>query len=275
MKSSRNNKKKEEPAYLKYGTKRYSGPKKELKENGAKVSDGSIRLNKYIANSGICSRREADELITVGAVTVNGKIVTELGTKVFASDKIQYEGQTIKNEKKVYILLNKPKNYVCALDDPLKRRTILDLVKNACKVSVYAVSKVDRSTTGVLLLTNDNDLTLKLTHPKHLVKKIYHITLDKEVSFEHFSTLQEGLMVENKFVKPNEVAWANKENKFEIGMEIHSNKENIVKKIFEHLEYKIVKLDRVYYAGLTKKGLERGKFRFLTDLEVGALKMLG
>lgn len=265
----------EVPAIVKYGKRRYAGPKKVLSVKKGEPSDGRIRLNKYIAQSGICSRREADNLIEIGAIAVNGKIVTELGTKVDPTDKIQYEGQTIRNEKKVYFLLNKPKNYITTLDDPLKRRTILDIMKNACKERIYPVGRLDRNTTGVILLTNDGDLSKKLTHPKHGVKKIYHVVLDKSFAQGHFNELQEGVTLEDGFIKPDEVAWASKDNKFEIGIEIHSGKNRIVRRIFEHYGYKVKKLDRVFFAGLTKKNVPRGEYRALDENEIKMLKMLG
>jgi 23S rRNA pseudouridine2605 synthase len=265
----------EVPAIVKYGKRRYSGPKKKLTVKEGQKQTDEIRLNKFIAQSGICSRREADNLIAVGAITVNGQVVTELGTKVLPTDKVQYEGQTIRNEKKVYFLLNKPKNYITTLDDPFKRRTILDIMKNACKERIYPVGRLDRNTTGVILLTNDGDLSKKLTHPKHGVKKIYHVFLTKAFSQDHFNQLQEGITLEDGFVKPDELAWVKKDSKFEVGIEIHSGKNRIVRRIFEHLGYEVKKLDRVYFAGLTKKNLPRGEYRALEEKEVNMLRMLG
>ena len=245
-------------------------PKSELKED-----DGLVRLNKFIANAGICSRREADTLIESGTITVNGKVVTALGTKVKKTDKIQCEGQTLKNEKLVYLLLNKPKDYITTMDDPLKRRTVLDLVKNACKERIYPVGRLDRNTTGALLLTNDGDLAKKLMHPKHLVKKIYQVSLDKNLKQEDLDKIIEGVTLEDGFIKADEVAYSSMENKREIGIEIHSGRNRIVRRIFESLGYKVLKLDRVYFAGLTKKSLSRGQYRFLEEAEVRYLKMLG
>lgn len=264
----------EEPAYLKYGKKRYTGPKTNLKPTGELKDENSIRLNKYIAQSGVCTRREADKMIEIGAVSVNGKVVMELGTKININDKVQVAGETIRNEKKVYLLLNKPKDFTCKMDDPNNKRSIYNLIKNACKQQVFTVGKLDRDVTGVLLITNDTDLNLKLTSPKHDVKKIYQITTDQPVSFQDFKAIQEGIRLEDGFVKPDELAWATKDNRSILGMEIHTGKKQIVQRIFEHFNYKVVKLDRVYFAGLTKKNLKRGEYRFLTEQEIAMLKIL-
>lgn len=240
-----------------------------------KADDGTIRLNKYIANAGICSRREADELIKAGAVSVNGKIITEMGYKVKPGDVVNYGGQTIRQERKVYILLNKPKDYITTVDDPQKRKTVLDLIKGACKERVYPVGRLDRNTTGLLLLTNDGDLAKKLTHPSSGVKKIYHVVTDKSVSKQDLIKLTEGLRLEDGFVKADNADYVETANsKKEIGIELHSGKNRIVRRMMEHLGYKVVKLDRVVFAGLTKKDLPRGRWRFLTEKEIGMLKML-
>lgn len=239
-----------------------------------KNPDGLIRLNRFIAQAGICSRREADTLIATGAITVNGVVVTELGTKVLPTDAIKYEGQSLKNEKPVYIVLNKPKDYITTAKDPQNRRTVLDLVKS-CRERVFPVGRLDRNTTGIILLTNDGELATKLTHPKHLVKKIYQATLDKNITHEDFVKISEGLTLEDGFIKPDEIAYASKENKREIGIEIHSGKNRIVRRIFEAVGYKVLRLDRVYFAGLTKKDLTRGHWRYLEPEEIRYLKMLG
>lgn len=240
-----------------------------------KTDDGTVRLNKYIANAGICSRREADELIKAGAVSVNGKIITEMGYKVKPGDVVNYGGQTIRQERKVYILLNKPKDYITTVDDPQKRKTVLDLIKGACKERVYPVGRLDRNTTGLLLLTNDGDLAKKLTHPSSGVKKIYHVVTDKSVSKQDLIKLTEGLRLEDGFVKADNADYVETANsKKEIGIELHSGKNRIVRRMMEHLGYKVVKLDRVVFAGLTKKDLPRGRWRFLTEKEIGMLKML-
>ncbi len=235
-----------------------------------------IRLNKYISNSGICSRREADQLITTGAVAVNGKVITELGYKVSPGDTVQYGGETIKPEKNVYILLNKPKDYITTVDDPEKRKTVLDLLAGACKERVYPVGRLDRSTTGVLLMTNDGELTKKLTHPKYERKKIYHVSLDKNFKSGDMEKLREGVMLEDGMIKVDEISYVEGAlNKKEVGVELHSGKNRIVRRMFEALGYKVVKLDRVVFAGLTKKDLPRGKWRFLTQREVNMLHMGG
>lgn len=245
-------------------------PKEEYKKD-----DGTIRLNRFIAQAGICSRREADTLIASGAIKVNGRVVTELGTRVKKTDKVQCEDQTLKNEKLVYVLLNKPKDYITTVSDPQKRKTVLDLVGKACKERIYPVGRLDRNTSGVLLLCNDGDLSKKLLHPKHLVKKIYHLTLDKPIKQSDFDQITEGLQLEDGFIKPDELAYTSKENKKELGIEIHSGKNRIVRRIFEAVGYRVIRLDRVYFAGLTKKGMSRGQYRFLTEEEVRYLKMLG
>ena len=233
-------------------------------------------MNRYISNAGICSRREADELISAGAVTVNGKVVTEMGYKVKPDDSINYGGETLRKEKMVYVLLNKPKDFITTLDDPGSRKTVFDLIKNACKERIYPVGRLDRNTTGVLLFTNDGDLTKKLTHPKHGIRKIYHVTLDKPFSKPDLETLSmNGVELEDGHIQPDKVSYAGDgDNKKEVGVELHSGKNRIVRRMFEHLGYEVVKLDRVVFAGLTKKDLPRGNYRMLTTQEVSFLKML-
>jgi 23S rRNA pseudouridine2605 synthase len=238
-----------------------------------KPSDGTVRLNKYIANAGICSRREADKLIEAGVVKVNGETVTTLGYKVKPTDIVEVEGQKIKNEKKVYILLNKPKDYLTTTKDPQNRKTVMELIKDAVKERVFPVGRLDRQTTGLLLFTNDGELADKLMHPKSNVPKLYHVTLDKNFSGSDFEKLIKGIELEDGFIKPDALSYVmGKKN--ELGIQIHSGKNRIIRRIFEHLGYDVIKLDRVMYAGLTKKNLPRGKWRFLTEKEVNFLKML-
>ncbi len=235
--------------------------------------DAPIRLNKYLANAGVCSRREADAFIEAGVVKVNGEIVTELGTKVKRSDEVHFHDQLVNMEKKVYILLNKPKDYVTTSDDPQNRKTVMDLVKGACRERVYPVGRLDRNTTGVLLLTNDGELATKLTHPKHLKKKIYHVFLDKNVTANDMRQIAEGFELEDGEIHADAVEYASETDRKQVGIEIHSGRNRIVRRIFEHLGYKVTKLDRVYFAGLTKKNVRRGDWRFLTEKEVNMLKM--
>ena len=238
-----------------------------------KPSDGTVRLNKYIANAGICSRREADKLIEAGVVKVNGETITTLGYKVKPTDIVEVEGQKIKNEKKVYILLNKPKDYLTTTKDPQNRKTVMELIKGAVKERVFPVGRLDRQTTGLLLFTNDGELADKLMHPKSNVPKLYHVTLDKNFSGSDFEKLVKGIELEDGFIKPDALSYVmGKKN--ELGIQIHSGKNRIIRRIFEHLGYDVIKLDRVMYAGLTKKNLPRGKWRFLTEKEVNFLKML-
>lgn len=239
-----------------------------------KVDDGSMRLNRYIANAGVCSRREADNLIISGAVYINGVPVTELGSKVALDDKVTVGGESIKHEKKVYLVMNKPKNFITTLDDPQGRKTVLQLV-GKLKQRVYPVGRLDRETTGVLMFTNDGDITKKLTHPKHGIKKIYQVTTDKNVSQANLKQIAEGIELEDGWIKADEVNYVGKgDDRKEIGIEIHSGKNRIVRRIFEHLGYEVIKLDRVYFAGLTKKDIARGQWRYLTADEVNILKML-
>lgn len=231
-----------------------------------------MRLNRYIANSGVCSRREADEIIRKGLITVNGEKITDLGTKVTHSDDVKYRGRKLSAEKKVYILMNKPKGYVTTVEDPHADQTVLDLIGNACPERVYPVGRLDKNTTGVLLLTNDGDLTGKLTHPRYKRKKIYHVFLDKSVLKEDLFRLTEGIKLEEGPVAADAVSYADMEDRSQIGMEIHSGQNRVVRRMFESLGYRVKKLDRVYFAGLTKKNLPRGKWRFLTQKEIAILK---
>lgn len=232
-----------------------------------------VRLNKYLANAGIFSRREADEFIQAGVVSVNGQVVTELGTKVLRTDDIRFHDQKVSMEKKVYVLLNKPKDCVTTSDDPQQRKTVMDLVKNACPERIYPVGRLDRNTTGVLLLTNDGDLASKLTHPKFLKKKIYHVFLDKKVTAHDMQQIATGITLEDGEVHADAIEYASATDKSQVGIEIHSGKNRIVRRIFESLGYRVVKLDRVLFAGLTKKNLRRGDWRFLTEKEVDMLRM--
>ena len=232
-----------------------------------------IRLNKFLANAGVCSRREADDFIQAGVVTVNGEVVTELGTKVLRTDVVHFHDQPVSLEKKVYVLLNKPKDYVTTSDDPQQRKTVMDLVKNACPERIYPVGRLDRNTTGVLLLTNDGDLASKLTHPKFLKKKIYHVYLDRNVTAHDLQQIAEGVMLDDGEIKADEIQYADPVDKKQVGIEIHSGKNRIVRRIFESLGYKVIKLDRVQFAGLTKKNLRRGDWRYLTEEEVDRLRM--
>ncbi|MGL5787857.1 MAG: pseudouridine synthase [Bacteroidales bacterium] len=232
-----------------------------------------IRLNKFLANAGLCSRREADEYIAGGMVTVNGEVVTELGTKVNRTDAVLFHDQEVRPEGKVYVLLNKPKDCVTTSDDPQERLTVLDLVKNACTERIYPVGRLDRNTTGVLLLTNDGDLASKLTHPKYDKKKVYHVWLDKDVEMEDIKQIASGIELEDGEIHADAISYADEDDAKQIGIEIHSGKNRIVRRIFEHLGYRVLKLDRVMFAGLTKKNLPRGRWRYLTQDEVNMLKM--
>ena len=232
-----------------------------------------LRLNKFLANAGICSRREADEFIQAGVVSVNGEVVTELGTKIKRTDEIKFHDQPVNLEKKVYVLLNKPKDCVTTSDDPQQRKTVMDLVKNVCPERIYPVGRLDRNTTGVLLLTNDGDLASKLTHPKFLKKKVYHVFLDKNVTAHDMQQIAEGIELEDGEIHADAIEYASDTDKSQVGIEIHSGKNRIVRRIFEHLGYRVVKLDRVQFAGLTKKNLRRGDWRFLTEKEVEMLRM--
>ena len=235
--------------------------------------NGPIRLNKFLANAGVCSRREADEFITAGVVSVNGEVVTELGTKIKRGDEVKFHDQTVSIERKIYVLLNKPKDTVTTSDDPQARRTVMDLVKGACDERIYPVGRLDRNTTGVLLLTNDGDLASKLTHPKYLKKKIYHVHLDKNLTKADMEQIAAGIQLDDGEIQADAISYTDDFKKDEVGIEIHSGKNRIVRRIFESLGYKVVKLDRVFFAGLTKKGLRRGEWRYLTEQEVNFLRM--
>ena len=239
-----------------------------------KEDDGRVRLNKFIANCGICSRREADELISAGVITVNGEVVTELGTKVGHTDTIKYKNQVLRGERPVYLLLNKPKDYITTVDDPGKRHTVMELIANACKERVYPVGRLDRNTTGVLLFTNDGELARRLMHPSFEVQKVYQVELDKNLSPEDFEKISKGLTLEDGPIKVDDIAYTGEgRDRKVIGVELHSGRNRIVRRIFEHLHYEVQKLDRTVFAGLTKKDLPRGRWRFLTPLEVANLHM--
>ncbi|MBN2667794.1 MAG: rRNA pseudouridine synthase [Bacteroidales bacterium] len=248
-----------------------NGKKKTYREE---PGSGPVRLNKYIANSGICSRREADTYITAGVVKVNGKIITELGYKVNPYDKVEFEGQIIKNEAKVYVVLNKPKDTISAVTSDRGESTVVDIVSNCCNERIYPVGRLDKATTGVLLLTNDGDLTKKLTHPSKNIKKIYQVSLDKPLTKADMEKLAEGIVLEDGEIHADEISYIDLDNKAKVGVELHSGRNRIVRRMFEHLGYRVKKLDRVYFAGITKKNVPRGKWRFLSEKEIGFLKML-
>ncbi|MBG6235388.1 23S rRNA pseudouridine2605 synthase [Pedobacter sp. CAN_A7] len=240
-----------------------------------KEDDGLIRLNRYIANSGICSRRKADELIAAGVVSVNNIVISELGHKVDpAKDNIRYNGELLKREKRIYVLLNKPKDYITTTDDPQERRTVMQLVEKASRERIYPVGRLDRNTTGLLLMTNDGDLADKLSHPKNGITKIYHVELDKSLSQGDLNKIQYGLELEDGLIKPDSVSYVAGGSKKEVGIQIHSGKNRIVRRIFEHLGYEVVKLDRVVYGNLTKKDLPRGRWRYLEEHELIQIKHL-
>ena len=237
--------------------------------------DGLVRLNKYISNAGICSRREADDLIATGVVQVNGKVITEMGYRVKPTDIIKYGGQTLKKERLVYLILNKPKDYITTVDDPQERKTVLELVGDACRERIYPVGRLDRATTGLLMFTNDGDLTKKLTHPRYGVRKIYHAELDKPLKRSDLDRITEGVELEDGLIKVDEISYVGDgADKTQVGVEIHSGKNRIVRRLFEHMGYNVRKLDRVVFGPLTKKDLPRGRYRLLTDAEVGMLKMI-
>ena len=235
--------------------------------------DEPIRLNKFLANAGVCSRREADSFIEAGVVSVNGQVVTELGTKVKRSDSVLFHDQLVSIEKKVYILLNKPKDYVTTSDDPQNRKTVMDLVKGACRERIYPVGRLDRNTTGVLLLTNDGELASKLTHPQYMKKKIYHVYLNKNVTAADMRMIADGIQLEDGEIHADAIEYASETDRKQVGIEIHSGRNRIVRRIFESLGYKVIKLDRVFFAGLTKKNVRRGDWRYLTEQEVNMLRM--
>ena len=248
--------------------------KKRIEYSEAHIDpEAPIRLNKFLANAGVCSRREADTFIEAGVVSVNGVVVTELGTKVKRSDEVKFHDQPVKIEKKVYVLLNKPKDYVTTSDDPQNRKTVMDLVKGACPERIYPVGRLDRNTTGVLLLTNDGEMASKLTHPQFLKKKIYHVHTDKPVTAADMRQIAEGIQLDDGEIRADAIEYTSETDKKQVGIEIHSGRNRIVRRIFEHLGYKVTKLDRTYFAGLTKKNLKRGDWRFLTEQEVAMLRM--
>lgn len=248
--------------------------KKRIEYSEAHIDpEAPIRLNKFLANAGVCSRREADTFIEAGVISVNGVIITELGAKVKRTDDVRFHDQPVNIEKKVYVLLNKPKNYVTTSDDPQDRKTVMELVKNACNERIYPVGRLDRNTTGVLLFTNDGELASKLTHPQYLKKKIYHVHTDKNVTLADLQQIASGIHLEDGEIHADAVEYASETDKKQVGIEIHSGRNRIVRRIFEHLGYHVVKLDRVYFAGLTKKNLRRGDWRYLTEEEVNMLRM--
>ena len=276
MKSNKNSSrgrqegKKKTPLHRKSTKKQY----KKIKETPKSDESSGIRLNKYIANSGICSRREADTYIEHGSVEINGKLVTEMGYKVQPGDVVRFDGTSITPEQKKYILLNKPKNYITTMDDDRGRKTVMELIANASKERIYPVGRLDRNTTGLLLFTNDGDLAKKLTHPKHNVRKLYHASLDRKLELKDLDKLRGEVIIEGRKVFIDAISYVNGEPKSEIGIEIHSGRNRIVRKIFEHVGYKVNKLDRVVFAELTKKNLPRGRWRPLTNLEVTNLQIL-
>jgi 23S rRNA pseudouridine2605 synthase len=253
-----------------------TGKREKKSATEPKMGDGSTRLNKYISNAGICSRREADVFIENGVVTVNGKLVDLVGYKVQPGDTVKFDGRAIIPEKPMYLLLNKPKDYITTSEDPQGRRTVMALIRDACKERVFPVGRLDRNTTGLLLFTNDGEMADKLMHPKKRIKKIYAVELDKNLKADHLHQIREGVQLEDGFIKPDAVDYSNSPNgtKKIIGIEIHSGRNRIVRRIFEHLGYTVLKLDRVYFAGLTKKNLPRGKYRLLEPMEISMLKML-
>ena len=259
---------------FKYGGRRKFSPAKSPASRQAE-DDGLIRLNRYISNAGVCSRRKADELIEAGVVSVNGVVVTELGTKVDpAKDEIRYNNERLRREKMVYVLLNKPKDYITTTDDPQERKTVMQLVAKATKERIYPVGRLDRNTTGLLLLTNDGSLAEKLSHPRNSISKLYHVELDKNLTQGDFNKIEFGITLEDGVIKPDDISYIQGGSKREIGIQIHSGKNRIVRRIFESLGYEVVKLDRVVYANLTKKDLPRGRWRYLEERELIQLKHL-
>ena len=252
---------------------KYSAKKRAAYRDATLDPNAPVRLNKYLANAGICSRREADNYIEAGLITVNGEIVTELGVKVVPTDDVRFNSERINPERKVYVLLNKPKDCVTTVDDPQERKTVLDCLRGIGKERIYPVGRLDRNTTGVLLLTNDGDMAAKLTHPKFMKKKIYHVTCDKNVAMSDMDLLVNGIELEDGRVYADEVSYVNEADRSQIGIEIHSGKNRIVRRMLEHLGYRVNKLDRVLFAGLTKKNLRRGDWRYLTDKEINMLRL--
>ena len=248
-------------------------PFKQIKYKENADPTAPIRLNKYLANAGVCSRREADDFIQAGVVKVNGVVVNELGTKITRADNVTFHDKPISLESKVYVLLNKPKGFVTTTDDPENRKTVMDLVKSACSERIYPVGRLDRGTTGVLLLTNDGDLASKLTHPKYEKRKIYQVWVDKPVTMEHMQSIADGVELEDGEILVDAISYVTEDDLTQIGIEIHSGKNRIVRRLFEKFDYRVLKLDRVYFAGLTKKNLSRGRWRYLTEKEVNMLRM--
>ena len=232
-----------------------------------------VRLNKFLANAGICSRREADDYIQSGVITVNDEVVTELGVKILPTDKVLFHNEPVHTERKIYLILNKPKDFVTTVEDTHDRKIVMDLVKNACSERIYPVGRLDRNTTGVLLFTNDGDLASKLTHPKYEKKKIYQVALDKDLTDEDFNKILEGVELEDGMIKADDLSFVGDDSRKKVGIEIHSGKNRVVRRLFDKLGYRVIHLDRVYFAGLTKKNLPRGRYRFLTGKEIAALKM--
>ncbi|MDD3915169.1 MAG: pseudouridine synthase, partial [Bacteroidales bacterium] len=252
-------------------------PQRERKSGSSRKQsseDDTIRLNKFIADAGVCSRREADTLITSGSVKVNGVIVDTLGSKVKKSDKVQIGDETLHNERLRYLLLNKPKGYITTMSDPQKRNTVLQLIDGACKERIFPVGRLDRNTSGLLIFTNDGELANKLMHPSSKVAKVYHVELDKPLTKNDMTAISEGIELEDGLIAADDIAYSSPDSKKEVGIEIHSGKNQVVRRIFQHLGYEVVKLDRSFLAGLTKKNLPRGEWRFLTEKEVAFLKML-
>ena len=273
MDKKRNFKSQKQESKYRIKTTKTSKPyQKYTKIKSEATGNTAIRLNKYLANTGLCSRREADAYIQSGQVTVNGNKVTELGTKISAHDKVTFKGKKLSAEKKVYVLMNKPKDIITTTDDPQGRKTIFSIIKNRPDERIYPVGRLDRMTTGVLLLTNDGDLTKKLTHPKYQKKKIYQVSLNKSLTNNDLEQIAIGITLEDGFIKADAISFIDVDDKKQIGIEIHSGRNRILRRIFEHLGYKVIKLDRVYFAGLTKKGLSRGKWRYLTNKEISVLK---
>lgn len=244
----------------------------EPESKGNKGTITLLRLNRFIANSGVCSRRDADEHIKNGLISVNGKVVTDMGTKVSLDDDVRFKNKKLVAEKKVYILMNKPKDYVTTVEDPHAEHTVLELIGDECRERVYPVGRLDKATTGVLLLTNDGDLAGKLTHPKYKRRKIYHVFLDNPVTKNDLFRLTEGIELDGVTIVADAVSYADTEDKSQIGIELHSGQNRVIRRMFESLGYKVKKLDRVYFAGLTKKNVQRGKWRFLNDKEISMLK---
>jgi 23S rRNA pseudouridine2605 synthase len=275
-------KKKEETDKTQQEPREYSKPKRKRQRmspniaasNPKREESGLIRLNKFLAHSGVCSRREADKYIAAGVVRVNGEVIKEMGYKVDPSDKVQFEDQTLRRERLVYVLLNKPKGFITSMDDPFERKTVMSLVEKAVEERIYPVGRLDRNTTGLLLFTNDGQMAKKLTHPSHRIKKIYHVTLDQNLTLEHFDAIAEGITLDDGLIKPDALAFVHDDSSKEIGIEIHSGRNRIVRRMFEHFGYNVHKLDRVKFGGLTKKDLPRGKWRFLSGPEINMLKIL-